>query len=123
MPYRTMQDGQINFTGKIAEWLIDFEKWFSQDYGVGSKIPVGVYNYYLIINYGLLAKEKWSKGFFTKSKSKTIESMITKLPNGNIELKDSYEFLDYLAENLSREDRINWSEQLRNKFKNQFPKQ
>lgn len=115
MPYKKNQDGTMNCTGKIAEWITDFEKWYSQD-AKNSNVPMGNYSYWMTFNYGILAKKKWENGIFTKGKIKIIDSMITKHNDGSLTINEPFLFLDFLAENLKTEDRISWSQDLRNKF-------
>lgn len=116
MPYKVTDQGTMEFSGKIVEWMKDFQKWYTQDCGSESKIEFLTYIQYATMIYGSLAKGKWQDGFFTKSKARTLDSYLKTDKNGNIIL-DTYLTLDFLAENLNSDDRNQWSQQCRNQVK------
>ena len=120
MPYKRNQDGSAELTGKISEWATDFKKWYAQDFENNPKIDFGNYSILLIIMFIKPAKEKWQNGFFTKSKVKSIDNLIQKNPNGSLTLTNPYIVLDFLAENLTSDDRIKWSQEIRSKIIKQF---
>lgn len=120
MPYRKLQDGQMEFTGKCFEWLVDFEKWHKQDLGDTPKIEFPIYLQHLLLFYISFAKEKWKNSIFSKSKIITLESIATKYSNGF--LTDVIATLDFLAENLKSEDRINNSQKIRTNILNHLVK-
>jgi len=120
MPYKANEDGSFKATGKMADWVVEFEKWYSEDFGSKPPINMGDYGNFLTISIALRAQEKWQNGIFSKSKAKTIESMVTIHPNGVRTLNNVYQTLDFLAENLSNEDRNNWSQDFRTKIIKQF---
>ncbi len=115
MPYRQTNQGTMEFSGKIANWMQDFQKWYSQDCGTNLQISLFTYVQYLTLFYSGLAKGKWQDGFFTKSKAKTLDSFLTTNPEGNISV-DIYATLDFLAEELSSEERNQWSQHCRSEF-------
>jgi len=121
MPYRQTNQGKMEFSGKIADWMRDFQKWYTQDCGNNAQIPFLTYAQYITLFYSGLAKAKWQDGFFSKSKAKTLDNFVTKTPKGNISV-DIYANLDFLAENLSSEERNQWSQHCRNEFLKIFKK-
>jgi hypothetical protein len=120
MPYKKNQDGSAELTGKIYEWASEFKKWYALDFENNPKIDFGNYSILLIMMFIDYAKNKWENGFLTKSKVKIIDKMITKNSNGSVTLTDPYFTLDFLAENLTLEDRVKWSKEIRNKIIQKF---
>lgn len=115
MPYRKTNQGTIEFSGKIAIWMQDFQKWYQQDCGANSLINLFTYVQHLTLFYSTLAKGKWQNGIFTKGKVKTLDGFLTTMPDGNISV-DIYATLDFLAEELSSDERNQWSQHCRNEF-------
>ncbi|GAB2809146.1 hypothetical protein GCM10027043_05440 [Ferruginibacter profundus] len=117
-----MKDGSIILIGKVQLWSHEFEQWYKKDFGTNAAINFGNYAYLLIFYYTIPAKQKWQKGFFSRSKVKRIEKMISQNPEGNMSLADPYKVLDFLAENLKDNDRVKWSADIRSKIIKQFTK-
>ena len=115
MPYRPTTTGTMEFSGKIADWMQDFQKWYLHDCGNNSQISLTTYVQYLTLFYSQLANGKWQSGIFSKGKVKTLNSFITTMPNGDVKV-DIYANLDFLAEELSSSERNQWSQHCRNEF-------
>lgn len=113
MPYRKTTSGTMEFSGKSAAWMQDFQKWYQQDCGNNSPLNLLTYVQYLTLFYSTLAKGKWQNSLLTKGKIKTLDSFLTTMPDGNISV-DIYATLDFLAEKLSSDERIQWSQYCRN---------
>ncbi|MEO7769143.1 MAG: hypothetical protein ABIS01_17055, partial [Ferruginibacter sp.] len=67
------------------------------------------YLQHIVFTYAGLAKGKWDKGYFSKPKVKKLDNYITKTSDGNISV-DVYGTLDFLAENLSQTDQVEWAQ-------------
>lgn len=112
MPYRKTTSETMEFSGKIADWMQDFQTWHLRDCGNNSPISLFTYVQYLTLFYSQLAKGKWQNGIFSKGKAKTLDSFLTTMPNGDVSV-DIYATLDFLAEELSSDERQQWSQHCR----------
>jgi hypothetical protein len=99
---------KVEFSGPIANWMQDISAWFKEDSKDYPQVAESSYIAMMVSSLANYAKGKWSKSLFGKKKVKKLDSFVSTDANGNISL-NIWNTLDFLAENLSDNDRKDFS--------------
>jgi hypothetical protein len=113
MPWQERSPGYFTYTGRLAEWMAEVERWGRDD--VGQQRESQAFGTYLaMIAFGALrqAKDKWSQEWLGKGKAAHATSLLER-GGREITARHVIEILDYLSEHLELSTLQNWSKELR----------
>jgi|SRR3954463_4032689 flavodoxin len=116
MPWKSLGPGKFSFSGPIITWAELFRKWFKED---SQSSPGLVYESYfsaLVFSYAGLAKNKWNEEWLGGRKARILDSFVESDEDGQLKVK-LFDTLDYLADNLTLEDRKAWEKECRTRAK------
>jgi flavodoxin len=116
MPWKSLGPGKFSFSGAIISWAELFQKWFKEDTKGSSGAVYESYFSALVFSYAGLAKVKWNEEWLGGRKVRVLDSFVESDEKGQLTVK-LFDTLDYLAENLSAEDRRAWEKECRARAK------
>ncbi len=112
MSWKSLGPGKFSFSGAIIPWAEQFQKWFKEDTKNSEGIVYESYFSALVFSYARFAKEKWNSEWLGGRKVRALEAFAETEEDGTLKVK-LFDTLDYLAENLSHEDRKAWEKPCR----------
>lgn len=117
MPWEIKGD-VIRFSGTLQQWTRAFEKWYQEDASaLGNQIDFAAYCGRMAVLCAEKAKEKWSGQLFSgRAKANKLEEFFTRGQGGNVSV-ETFDLLDYIAENIGVPDLLTWGPNLRQMVK------
>jgi hypothetical protein len=112
MSWKSLGPGKFSFSGAIITWAELFQKWFREDTKNKKGIVYESYFSALVFSYARFAKDKWNSEWLGGRKVRVLDSLVETDEDGTLKVK-LFDTLDYLAENLSSEDRKAWEKPCR----------
>jgi hypothetical protein len=112
MSWKSLGPGKFSFSGAIIAWAELFQKWFREDTKNAKGIVYESYFSALVFSYAHFAKDKWNAEWLGGRKVRVLDSFTEIEEDGTLKVK-LFDTLDYLAQNLSAEDRKAWEKQCR----------
>ena len=112
MSWKSLGPGKFSFSGTIISWAELFQKWFREDTKNAKGIVYESYFSALVLSYAHLAKDKWNAEWLGSRKVRVLDSFTETDEDGTLKIK-LFDTLDYLAQNISAEDRKAWEKQCR----------
>ncbi|HZF10751.1 MAG TPA: hypothetical protein VFE33_18335 [Thermoanaerobaculia bacterium] len=119
MPWKSVGPGKFSFSGRIISWAELFQKWFKEDARDKPGVPYESYFSALVFSYAGRAKDKWNEEWLGGRKVRALDAFIEPDDEGRLQGK-LFDTLDYLAENLTAEDRMAWEKECRARAKSRL---
>lgn len=116
MPWKSLGPGKFSFSGSIISWAELFKKWFKEDTKNSPQVVYETYFSALVFSYAGRAKVKWNEEWLGGRKVRVLDSFVEPDADGQLTVK-LFDTLDYLAENVSADDRRAWEKECRARAK------